>query len=401
MRLIALMTALLIAAPAYACINDRDTRRAQKEAEPEDPMQGLPPIPNVLRGRFDRYPDLYYEMRRDRVLGALEQDPNQIALYDDLAVAYDRLGDDEHAIDWMDRKLVLLENTSDKSSDEWKEHWYSYHANQGTFYAHNWIHNGANRANLAELLKARDLIAKAIAIKPNAHFGREKYQLMAINWIAETPEIQSYGELPNLLGLRNEDIDEITAEGKLKEKGLWDAVQGLSGLIVLGAAWESVDVTYALGIALRIAGDSENAYAAMLRCKELIASGKRSFVPGAPVGERLMAMLENALPAPEKKSRADAISLNYEMEREMAEGWQRDRNEKITALLKTGRHPDTDFAFWAEVDAIPSPKPENSAAPSERWLWFGLLGLVVAAIGGSAVTLIRRANPRQTNHPRA
>src|SRR5690606_17466089 len=109
----------------------------------------------------------------------------------------------------------------------------------------------ADRENLADLEKARDLVAKAIKENPDAHFGREKYQLKFIEWLLTNPTYlvddaaesasQRSGWIPNVLGVGNSDRAR-TAVGdndNVKEMGLGDALAGISGLITMGAAWES------------------------------------------------------------------------------------------------------------------------------------------------------------------
>ena len=63
-------------------------------------------------------------------------------------------------------------------------HHYRTLANLGTFYAQRWIKNRLVNpeapVDFADLQKAESLIAQAIKENPDAHFGREKYQLLAI-----------------------------------------------------------------------------------------------------------------------------------------------------------------------------------------------------------------------------
>ena len=68
-----------------------------------------------------------------------------------------------------------------------KEHRYRYHANLGTFLVHRWVRQGGDRSSIEESSNPRDEIAAAIEINPNAHFGREKYQLRVIDWIIKPP----------------------------------------------------------------------------------------------------------------------------------------------------------------------------------------------------------------------
>ena len=89
--------------------------------------------------------------------------------------------------------------SSDPSRPVVKEHLYRYHANHGTFLAHRWSRAGADRSKLVEVEAARDQIARALEINPDAHFGREKYQLQALDWIIAPPALGPQ-YLPNPLG---------------------------------------------------------------------------------------------------------------------------------------------------------------------------------------------------------
>ena len=275
--------ALLLGLPlsVVACIWDRDT--------PVDEARGLPEVVAVLTGRFERNPPLFYEMRLERVTDHLQSHPEDLAAYDDAGVACDRLGRGDEAISWMQKKRAQLDGL-DASRPEVKEQLYRYHANLGTFLVHRWARQGADRAKIGEVKAARDEIARAMEINPNAHFGREKYQLRALEWIIDPPRAAGRHDLPNLLGWSLEDV----YGQQIDPKDADDAVRGLAGLIVLGNAWESVDVFHALGVALqadslgfekdREGGRNTLAYLAWLRCRELIDAGKGSMLPDAPEG---------------------------------------------------------------------------------------------------------------------
>ena len=214
---------------------------------------------------------------------------------------------------------------------------------------------------------------------------------MAMDWIAKGPEFTGDG-LPNMLGLEKDEIAGSAGDDVLKAKGLNDAVQGISGLIVLGAAWESVDATYALGLALRLKGDDVNAYMAFLRCKELIEQGRACLVAEAPKGQTLVDEISKLLPPPSDSTKADAAKQNFKNQREVAEEWRADRNAKISELLASGRHPDTAAEFWNEVNGLARPKQfdEATSESSDAWLWLGLGALAVVGLGGAAFTLMRR-----------
>jgi len=154
---------LLLPGLALACLWDMDTLANE--------AKGLPDVVQIITGRFERNPPLYYEMRLKRVTAELAKNPTLLADYDDAGVACDRLSRDDEAIAWMQKKRLILQQADPKSAEA-KEHWYHYYANIGTFRVHRWFRAGADRKRIAEVQQARDEIAKAIEINPNAHFGR-------------------------------------------------------------------------------------------------------------------------------------------------------------------------------------------------------------------------------------
>jgi hypothetical protein len=183
-----IMAALFMAAtPSFACINDRDTL-AQEVAAQNANSSGLPNVARIITGRFERNPPLYYEMRLKRVANELKIDPTRLDLYDDAGAASDRLHRSKEAIEWMEQKRRQLEISKIDPKLK-REHLYHYFANAGTFHAHLWLRSGANRQDMREMKIGRDMIKKAIEIKPDAHFGREKYQLLLMEWVLNPPPV--------------------------------------------------------------------------------------------------------------------------------------------------------------------------------------------------------------------
>jgi len=76
-----------------------------------------------------------------------------------------------------------------------RDHEHRHLANLGTFHAHRWLRAGADRKDTADLRRARALLERAIALNPDAHFGREKYQLKAVKWLLNPPKGVSGGAL--------------------------------------------------------------------------------------------------------------------------------------------------------------------------------------------------------------
>lgn len=336
-----LMTALLAALalalqPASACLWDTDTLATE--------LRGLPVVDQVIAGRFVRNPPLYYELRLIRVVKQIAASPGKLELYDDAGVACDRLGQGDDAVAWMAKKKLQLDKLS-AASKYAGEHLYRYHANLGTFLAHRWFKNGAKRDQMADLKAGRAHIAEAIRLNPDAHFGREKYQLAAMDWILLAP-VDDKGQPPTLLS---------QIEGELNAE---EAVKGLSGLIALGNAWESVDVFHALAIALAKRNDTSVAELARLRCIELLAAGKRSLHPKAPedYGPAIHLSIQMASIGPVFYSKP--IKPYYTKARAAADEWQAKRSTFMNAQFRKGLHPDTHPDFWkGYVDEPAAPLP--------------------------------------------
>ncbi len=376
--------ALLAGLPvtASACLWDRDT--------PYHEAIGMSEVVAALTGRFPRNPPLYYRMRLDRVAAELASKPDDLAAYDDAGVACDRLGLGDEAVAWMEKKRARLD-ALDSSRPETREHLYRCHANLGTFLIHRWIRAGADRGRIDEAEAARDELAKALEINPNAHFGREKYQLRAVEWMIAPPQAVGAQWLPNFLNLappmETTLIDPREAD---------EMVRGLAGLIVLGNAWESVDVFNALCLALQHDtlgfdgdyGGGRNSLAtfAWLRCKQLIEAGKGSLLPDAPRGDELLKMI----PRPTMLWSEDLLEPAFQNLRAMADGWQTTRTDFMTARLAEGLHPDVDPDFWdgyKEIGPPPLPMTSPKKAYEAAFMWrqrrakLILVGVALAFVG--------------------
>lgn len=148
--LLSVVLLLVIPAMARACLWDYDTLKQE--------LARFPTTLELITGKFARHSIEFYQWRiRDR-LAKLESDPNNLQYHDDLAVAYEKTGEHEKAIATMLAKEKI------------KPGLYETYSNLGTFY----ILAGDFEAGLP-------YINKALAINPDAHFGREKYQ----KWLVE------------------------------------------------------------------------------------------------------------------------------------------------------------------------------------------------------------------------
>jgi len=355
--------------PALACLNDRDTLAAEAQRRPD--------VLRAITGRFERNPAMYYEMRIARLKVELAHNPTLLSDYDDIAVALDRLGYDTQAIAWIDRKLVRLPKFDSKNHDI-SEEWYRYYANSGTFHVHRWIHDGADSTQYRDLSVARQQIEKAIAIKPTAHFGREKYQLKVIDWL-----IQSRVKGPA-----------VTLATALDGAPRDECITALAGLIALGNAWESVDIYEALAEQL---GQENHALAdlAELRAEELRKSGHKSLVTDNTAPHR--SIFEEGL-----INETPYIYEQFASQRAEADRWQTQRTQYMMGLLQRGRHPDTDPAFWNGWHDSGPPvivRPPGHYDGLKRlvtMLTSIFIGLIVAAPFAVAVIVGRRKSRKPT-----
>lgn len=360
------------AAPALtaACLWDSDTLRLEASA--------FPGIAEVLTGRFERQPPRYYEMRLERVARLIEKEPANLDAYDDAGVACDRLGRSDEAVAWMTEKATAIAK-AEADGRSTGAHAYRYHANLGSFHAHRWFRNGASREDLSDLRKADAEIAEAIRINPDAHFGREKYQLAAIRWLIELPEPPSGEQASFLTPFVERDLG-MPPEIPFAPD---EAVRGLTGLIVLGNAWESVDVHWALGAALAFHKDSSVAFLAQMRVDELLSLRKESVHPrfdrSIQVGQGFFRPLMLELDD-DRKGEAQAYFVKARL---AAQDWNTLRWAFMNSRFEQGKHPDTDADFWQGWTDQPPPSLPHSV----RDLPQSFRDLPWFAIGGSVLVL--------------
>ncbi|WP_299314272.1 hypothetical protein [uncultured Aquimarina sp.] len=136
----------------FSCFWDYDTIEMERIQFPD--------VIELISGKFLRHSPEFYQWRiKDRIL-KLQKSPDSLELYDDLAVAYSKTSNDSKAIQ------IILKKDSIAPKN------YKTYANLGTFYIHN-----------NQFAKGIEYIDKAIAINPDAHFGREIYQRHLVEYV--------------------------------------------------------------------------------------------------------------------------------------------------------------------------------------------------------------------------
>lgn len=165
-KILAVMVACSLAIPTHclACYWDYDTLEMER--------QKFPFAQELIAGHFLRHSNTYYEWRiSDR--NAKTQAERTPVDYDDLAVAYDKLGQHDKAIETIHEKIKRWPD----------ERRYESEANLGTFLFH-----------AGRLEEGLPHINQAIELNPDAHFGREVYQKLLVEYLLQQQFPES--ELP-------------------------------------------------------------------------------------------------------------------------------------------------------------------------------------------------------------
>lgn len=390
-RIAAAWTALAAAPHTSACLWDRDTLAAE--------AAGLPDIVDIAIGRLDRSPPAVYRQRLERVTAQLDADPTRLGLYDDAAVAADRLADHDTAIRWMERKrqqLNQLRDTAGANAQHLDDHEYRYLANLGTFHAHRFIRS--HPRDNADIDAAIDLIEQAITLNPDAHFGREIVQLELLITLRDA---HTSGQPTPLIidssPIRNGPLTFHITGNTIEPEEL---IEGLVGIIALGDAWNSYDVHTALAHALFSKHDSSLALLVNLRAHELFAHTPRSLL-NTPVGideadfpndgsTRVAFMYT---PSAHEDSNdhlhrwtlpAGNFNTNleyYNTARRWAVQTNNQRHAHINNLLNDGKHPDTHPADFSTIPAF-APRPE---LPDQ---WFDLTSFALQHPTAATIAIV-------------
>lgn len=329
---------LVIAAPVLACLWDEDTLR--------DERSGMPGIAEVLAGRFEKHSEFFYKKRIESMTALIAADPKNLAAYDNLAVAHEKLGDQDAAI------AVMLEKEKIAPGE------YTTAANLGTFY----LHKGDFENGIAH-------IERALVINPDAHFGREEYQLKLARFLRDAKANPKLLETQNFLGVDFERGDEgqfrrvndtlSRGPGPLGKLGLKENVfDGIVGMLRFGTG-KSAELHFVLGELLAYRGDKHLAYRAYQRAIDL--NHPRS----EEIGHYMAAVKDgvehahNFAPEVIAKERADA------------EAWVKAYQDYEDQLLRDGKDVTDERSYAAfyrrhgqarvaeTLSAVPSLKPRH------------------------------------------
>lgn len=285
----------------------------------------FPEALELLTGKFLRHSTEFYQWRiRDRIT-KLKSEPSNLAYFDDLAVAYEKVGNHEQAIETMLRKEQIEPGL------------YETYSNLGTFYI-----------LAGEFEKGLPYIDKALAINPDAHFGREKYQ----KWLVE------YAMDRMKDGRLNFPMREVTKEPKMEREHLigfhaflffdhdeveqQKAIKGVLGMMRF-ANHENPLLLEALGDLLFVGGHSGSS--GLLAARAYL---RASYVVNDPEAKgKYRTLAEQALSARYSQKR-DATNLpdleaNFQQELADAQDWYDSLYAKELKWIRDGKDVEAEF----------------------------------------------------------
>ena len=380
----AVLAGLLVPSVAAACLWDYDTIKMERTR--------FPGTLELITGKFLRHSPEFYRWRIDDRLKRLESAPSDAVLLDDLAVAYDKTGRHNEAIETARRTERLHPGR------------YETAANLGTFYFH--------AGKLAEGLPHID---RALAINPDAHFGRERIQKRLVEYVVARNKA---GALPladvtvpppaagydpsaceNIVKNTFADFLSPATYGKLGAAEAAAAVKGVLGMMAFGKH-DSPVLLEALGACLTQGPMNADSDAKLLAARAYLKASYE--VPDGPARAAYRALAFHALDMQSNRRGPDASvtveQVEAEFGRELDEGrdWYAALRERELSWLRDGKNPEAEFdllyAAEPEVSGLDVSDPMH---PDDRVrLFLSFIGLaivlgVAATLAGFAL-LVRR-----------
>ncbi|MEM6690088.1 MAG: hypothetical protein AAF664_11715 [Planctomycetota bacterium] len=233
-----LLGLFLSSSDTLGCLWDSETISSEK--------QRFPDVHEAIAGYFPRHSRAFYEWRIEATSKKPIEQREPID-FDDIAVAFDKLGEHEKAIEIMKDKIA-----------RWpKDYRYESEANLGTFL----IHAGKLEQGLKH-------IQNAIEINPNAHFGREVYQQRLVEYLIERGVDKKTLPLSNGMTFASTSASYLAplpeSANKDWEQEIKDATKGILGMMRFGH-YDSPILLEALGDLL--SADLGEGGAKMLACR--------------------------------------------------------------------------------------------------------------------------------------
>ncbi len=350
----------LVPTMMLACEWDYDTLQQERSR--------FPSTLELITGKFLRHSPEFYRWRINDRLERLKSDPQNLALHDDLAVAYRKVGEHARAIEVIQAK------------DKIKPGVYETYSNWGTFL----ILNG-------ELEQGLPLIDKALAINSDAHFGREKYQ----KWLVEYALTRSKnGKIT--LPLRADSSPERRdvpidfrdflnkrSKDRLKEQEERDAVKGILGMMRF-ANHDNPLLLEALGDLLLEQGDP-NGDAKQLAARSYLKASQ--VVKDEAAVKKYRQFADEALVLQTGKYSLNRVPLKdievlFKRECADADAWYAKLREQELGWIQQGKNVDVEFDKLYTTE--PKVKAPQKSAMTENTMTIGVVAMGALLIGATA-----------------
>ncbi len=143
-------------------------------------------VHDILHERFPKHGPAFYTERnrlaRERLKVIPPDSDEAFALTDDLAAGLNRLGQPADAVPLLREKLKLQEKRGLKDRDL-----YTTYANLGTYlyFADMGKAFGGDAAAKAACEEGIAFVEKSVAVNPDSHFGREKWQIVILRFLLD------------------------------------------------------------------------------------------------------------------------------------------------------------------------------------------------------------------------
>lgn len=387
---VAAAACLLLPAVGVACLWDYDTLKMERARFP-DTLE-------LITGKFLRHSPEFYRWRIADRLKRLESDPNNVRLLDDLAAAYDKTGEHDKAIETAER------------TERIKPGRYETAANLGTFLFH------AGRLN-----DGLPHIDRALKINPDAHFGREKYQKLLVEYVLKQragravklpladrtlhpgadPDRPRPGDAKvenrfrDFLGSVEPDSpshDETAA-----------AVKGVLGMMKFGDH-KSPILLEALGTLLLSRQYDAQFNGKHLACRAFLKASYEA--ADGPIRTEYRSMAMDALrmqtdgPHSHRQITLEEVEAEFRTELAEAQEWYSELREKELTWIRDGKNPEVEFDKLYDAEPQLSGSASDAARSAIRVVGLAVVGAGAALVlGWLAVARLRRTRTtaRQPN----
>lgn len=168
-------------------------------------------VHDVLHERFPKHGRGYYQERnrltRQRLSTLAPGDPASFPLSDDLAAGLERLGKPDEAVVVMREKLARQQARGLTGGAL-----YTSYANLGTFQIHASFPKAVAGDPTArkQVREGLDLVKKSVEVNPQAHFGRERWQVVLAEFMLAAMDdpklLRTFDCLGNRLDLATDEI---------------------------------------------------------------------------------------------------------------------------------------------------------------------------------------------------